>query len=323
MDILREIWDADEERMAVAHQTEPGGQPVGSADAPIVLHEYQGASQLIEQRQQDLFAAGSFAAAAPLFGMYKPIYNQPEDESDAKKQAIDTFLETCLATQPCRVLSDYLKAEHGHSGDRGDLKDRLWQVWFEPVTTYYGFLIAKATSPSTHTSGFEHVFAGEVTAKFGHKGNQETISGSVHGYHSWVKYALDQAAENVAYLGPAYGADETVAGLATPHVATVEMTWSLDDELPNRKFLAEKERGGFLVGTSPAAEIAMGAAAHAIVMARTPDRDETHYGKRRNSVVNSQIGGAEVGFVLYPNTGRDGLEGPRIRSFYPTLTQSD
>ena len=89
------------------------------------------------------------------------------------------------------------------------------------------------------TRAFEHVFAGEISA-----------DGSVGGYHWWYKFWREEQQGLVDYT-------RTVEGIDDPRIATICFTWD-PDGVAKRFSTHEKSIGGFTVGDSPCALLALG-----------------------------------------------------------------
>lgn len=173
-------------------------------------------------------------------------------------------------------------------------------MWFEPYTNRFG-----ETEP--FCVGFEHIFVGETS-------NPRHCEDTVGGYHSWVKYYLDQKAGKVSYLGHDYRNDVASAGLADPNVATVVMTWTPDEDEGGTGDEQMKKPGGFFVGTRPECEMALGTVGLFEVLAdrfRTQGNPEDHRRVR--------LGSSTFDLVLHPETVRRSpmQRGDHIRTFYP------
>lgn len=87
--------------------------------------------------------------------------------------------------------------------------------------------------------GLEHVLCGEARP-----------DGKVGGYHWWYKFYREERAGRVDYL-------YSLEGTTDPRIATIRFTW--DPDGPGARFPAlVKPIGGFTVGDSPAALLALG-----------------------------------------------------------------
>jgi hypothetical protein len=130
--------------------------------------------------------------------------------------------------------------------------------------------------------GFEHVIAGEL------KGSK------VSGFHWWYRYYVDEKDGKTNYK-------YSMEGLDDPNIFTGSFTWDPDGKnghLPN----ATKKKGGFTIGNTAIAQLAIGHIAYEL---------------RKKSGMNgysfrfdANINGEEYRWQVY-------LQGDTIRSLYP------
>jgi hypothetical protein len=100
--------------------------------------------------------------------------------------------------------------------------------------------------------GFEHVFCGEARS-----------DGKVGGYHWWYKFYREERAGRVDYL-------YSLEGTTDSRIATIRFTW--DPDGPGTRFRPFlKPIGGFTVGDSPAALLALGHLAVQLKLDRNQD----------------------------------------------------
>ncbi|MBF0498822.1 MAG: hypothetical protein HQM09_01710 [Candidatus Riflebacteria bacterium] len=85
--------------------------------------------------------------------------------------------------------------------------------------------------------GFEHVIAGEI------KGSE------VSGYHWWYKFYRDEIAGNAKYIS-------TMGNVGDQHAYTGQFSWDPDGDGPLPR--AVKHKGGFIIGNSVQAILALG-----------------------------------------------------------------
>jgi poly(U)-specific endoribonuclease len=164
---------------------------------------------------------------------------------------------------------------------------------------------------STHfCSGFEHVFVGEAKYSTRFDSKKENL-GEISGYHSWVKFYLDEKNQRVNFLGYKYDLNGQ-AGQQNPNVVTLQMLQTITDMTGNIIAEVFKKKGGFFVGPSPECEIAMATVAYY----------ESLYGKireKRRTTINQ----ANYDLVLYRSTNPNGSRGEFIRSFFPIFLGSE
>lgn len=194
----------------------------------------------------------------------------------------DAFLDVVLDSKPMIEAFKAINADGAMQsfGTRAAQKAELRRLWFE----FYH-------SPAEFSSGFEHVFVGEGK----YNPDRSHIPGEVKGYHSWVKFYLDEKNHRVNYGGFHVFA-------ANLHVVTVRMEWTIlnMDGVPFTKIV--KPMGGFFVGRSPACEMALA----------TYGFHERALGRFRNDMVRVTLDGHDYDLVLYQSKHR-------IRSFFPKL----
>ncbi len=100
--------------------------------------------------------------------------------------------------------------------------------------------------------GFEHVFCGEARS-----------DGKVGGYHWWYKFYREERTGRVEY-------HVSLKGTSDPRIATIRFTW--DPDGPGGRFRPlVKPIGGFTVGDSPAALLALGHLAVQLKLDRNQD----------------------------------------------------
>lgn len=201
---------------------------------------------------------------------------------------------------PC-AAAEYLGTEDSERfPDSIAVRNWARKVWFEPFTNEYA-------APEPYCCGFEHVFVGEI--------QREAVIGDnkmdVGGYHSWVKYVLDQAAGVVDYLGHDYTPAVAAAGKANAREASVIMTWTVE----GNEYL--KNPGGFFCGDLPEMQIALG-------MVGVFDSLRGRFGGTGASGKSTDrkvsFWGDQIDLVVYPQTmveeGRR-VTGEHLRSMYP------
>ncbi|QGJ69912.1 Hypothetical protein PBC10988_16010 [Planctomycetales bacterium 10988] len=258
-DIFAKIWNLPESHLSVTRRG-PDGSPVDPT-AKIVLDEQRKAKRCLNDPAPDrplfryvdesVFEEPSFRTFIALLDNYTAIEGEPErsfaDTSHNKE--IDNFLKVVFESKPMTVAFEFIKTELEVQLSDDELKAKIKRMWFESFTNRYG-----AVEPNC--VGFEHIFIGEDESSPHGAPNCEDRVG---GYHSWVKYYLDQKAGKVRYLGHDYYSETTQAGRQDPHVATIVMAWSptkAEDRAHGNTIL--KKPGGFFVGTRPELEMAFG-----------------------------------------------------------------
>lgn len=316
--IYQELWDIDQQnggckvgtRCAPAKNDQDGANaPPSPADIELDLQLSCSGQRQLDLATRPLFARWdptilerpTYRAFVSLLDNYIVNYTEPEEESRVERSEIDAFLGAILDTAVMKRAIDYIGGELRQARltqSKEALAAELYRLWFETYTNYY-----KGRS-STCCSAFEHVFVGEGKYQ-PHYGIAETL-GEVSGYHSWIKFLLDEQSGRVNYLGYKYDV-RGHEGPQNPNVVTLQMVWYHQDLAGRVHAELWKKIGGFFVGTSPELDFAMGTVAFF----------ESTVGVFASDKRRASINGATYDLVLYRNVEEDGRRGSRIRSFYP------
>ena len=107
------------------------------------------------------------------------------DEEHAEQRA---FLGAVAETRVFEAARAHIERVTGRAWPADALVSRVRALWFELRTLEFG------GERTDDCSAFEHVFVGELADE----------GGSVAGYHSWIKFALDEAHGKVNFLGWRY-----------------------------------------------------------------------------------------------------------------------
>ena len=92
------------------------------------------------------------------------------EEVRTHQEIIETkkFLDVIFDTKPIQIAKEYLVGKGWAPADDEEFKDWLWDIWFT--------LYRRGRSSVLDSSGFEHVFVGEI------KNNR------VIGFHNWLQF---------------------------------------------------------------------------------------------------------------------------------------
>jgi len=304
--IYQAIWQEDEHRFSVSARRDDSVW--ADPDADILLDEQvkaQGKRQ-IDLATNPLFNHVNFAkletsslyqSFIKLLDNYAVHFRDPEMASPAEEKETRQFLDLVIASRPMQVAFEHISTALVPDMTADRFRDDLELMWFTVYTNFY-------RGKSTHfCTGFEHVFVGE--GKYSKSVNGAAEKGKISGYHSWVKFALDEMNGRVDYLGYKY--DLGGPGPDNPHVVTLQMLWNHMDM--NGNLIAElfKKKGGFFVGCSPACEMALATLAYY----------EGHLGLLSNQKKRVKLGEGHYDLVMYHATTEEGGLGKHIRSFFP------
>merc|ERR1719312_1455748 len=147
-----------------------------------------------------------------------------EHKTDQEKQEEKEFMQSVMASDVMKATYKFLQQKGKFSGSYASFGAKLMRIWFS--------MYPRSGSHSLTSSGFEHVYSGEV------KG------GKVSGQHSWLRWYTQERSGDMNYLGfwkMSYFGDSESGGLL--------FTYNWDAE--------SKPYGSMLIGTSPELEIAL------------------------------------------------------------------
>lgn len=308
-DIYQQIWNSDRHRFLVSPRHNNGNWLDPEAD--ILLDEQIKAfgRQDLDLAQKPLFyrvneakleTIPTFVSLIHLLNNYKFANQQAEIVTRAEKTEIKQFIDDICQTKPIKIARQYINNQLKFKLSPESFRQSLQSIWFDLYTNYFGGI------PINDASAFEHIFVGEGKYDFSRETNN-IISGAISGYHSWIKFYLDEKQQRVNYLGHNYDLQGDI-GIENPYVVTLQMLWQDRDAQDNLSAELFKKKGCFFVGTSPECEIAMGTVAYYENLVNYKFKAE----KRRIT-----INGVIYDLALYRNIDPDGKRGNYIRSFYP------
>jgi len=154
-------------------------------------------------------------------------YKETQDDQPTPEELaeIEDFLDAVMATAVMEKLQEFT-SQYDLLPAGTSLRDHLREIWFTPYPR------AGTSDAVRGSSGFEHVFMGEVDG------------GDIGGFHSWVSYLREEQAETANYLG---WIERTELGAGAGYVLTNCFTWHG----------ADKPIGGYLVGPSVEHDLAV------------------------------------------------------------------
>lgn len=139
-----------------------------------------------------------------------------------------SFLKAIMESGPMQFCHKYCMSKNPDiTSDRDEFMKMLNNMWFG---------IYRRGGSGGDSSGFEHVFAGELK------------NGQVSGFHNWVYYYLEEKKGNVDYRGYIYPRSYSDAETnANDHVLTLQFEWQG----------VLKNVGTSFIGVSPEFEMAL------------------------------------------------------------------
>lgn len=314
--IYQILWENDENQFSVSPRNSNGEWENPNADILLDEQVKANGSREIDLATKPLFyrvneeklfdPSRTYVSFINLFDNYAIRSVDPEFTSEQEEEEQREFLSLIMKTKPIQLALRYINQEFGENLSEQQFFSKLSRIWFELYTNYYK---GKSTK---FASGFEHVFVGE--GKFDtHDGDRRETLGKVSGYHSWVKFYLDEQNNRVNYLGYKYDL-KGEQGPQNPNVVTLQQSQTITDMRGNVIAKLFKKKGGFFVGPSPECEIAIAT----VMFYESVNKSRVKRDKRRTT-----INGATYDLVLYRNTNPNGSRGDMIRSFFPIFLSLD
>jgi len=310
-DIYQEIWNNDENGFSVSLRS---GEDWKNPNADILLDIQVEASgkrnndlatnPLFYRVNEEKLNLPTYVSLRNLLDNYVANFREEDILTDEEQEEIQIFLDQVVDTKPIHAAHIYITEKLGFTLSLQEFRAKLGRIWFEMYTNYYK---GKATHFS---SGFEHVFVGEAKfdADFRITRDRTTNLGEISGYHSWIKFYLDEKIRNVNFLGYKFDLRGNEVP-KTPNVITLQMLQNLTNTSGELVAQLFKKKGGFFVGSSPECEMAMGTVAFY----------ESLRGKLKQDKRRTSINGGIYDLVMFRNITIEGSRGEFIRSFFPAF----
>ena len=312
--IYQQLWDSDENQFSVSARTASGEWKQENAD--ILLDEQVNASGsrnidlatkplFYRVNEEKLFDENrTYLSFIQLLDNYALNSLDPEFTPEKELAEQHQFLSLIMGTKPIQLALNYINEQFGENLSEEKFRSKLHRIWFEIYNNYYK---GKSTA---YCSGFEHIFVGEGKYNPRFEDKRETL-GEISGYHSWVKFYLDEKYQRVNFLGYKYDLQGN-EGQNNPNVVTLQMTQTITDMRGNVVAQLFKKKGGFFVGPSPECEMAIATVLYYESL-HSKIQDE------RSTTLNDQ----NYKLTLYRNINPNGSRGEFIRSFFPVFVGSE
>ncbi|XP_051631680.1 LOW QUALITY PROTEIN: uridylate-specific endoribonuclease A-like, partial [Manacus candei] len=179
-------------------------------------------SRLFSRVSPALLSLPTFSRLLALLDNYEPQTGLAEAVTEQERREEREFLEAALDTPVLALLESFVLSK-GLYPSAESFRADLHSMWFG--------LYSRSGGKVLDSSGFEHVFHGEVKNR------------AVSGCHNWVQLQALERAGRLEYLG--YTWDGPWTGF--PDVLSLRFRW---DGYP-------KARGSLLVGSSPEFDLAL------------------------------------------------------------------
>jgi len=222
-DAVQYLWKLDDNRLDphrdYAINVQGGKKPYWKGD--------QAQEPLFDRVDPAALRRPTYRTFVALLDNYKSHTGQAEYVTHAEEREIDAFLTACLNTKPLQFCHQYCRAHDGNiPSGRAEFQKLLYKIWFELYSR----------EARNDSSGFEHVFVGEVK------------NGKISGFHNWIHFYLQERAGTVDYKGYIKPRNyNDAAADENDHLLTLQFTWHG----------VEKSVGSSFIGVSPEFELAL------------------------------------------------------------------
>mmetsp|Transcript_31378 Transcript_31378/g.46280 ORF Transcript_31378/g.46280 Transcript_31378/m.46280 type:complete len:467 (+) Transcript_31378:134-1534(+) len=223
-DAVQQIWDLDVNRLTpnVDYEVnvQGGKKPYwkgDEADDPLFTFVDKGALR-----------RPSYRTFMALLDNYEAECGTAEKVTSTERKENIDFLNAIMQTAPMQFCHKYLQKKGKASGDPTEFKKLLHKIWFD--------LYKRTRGGPRDSSGFEHVFIGEVK------------DGKISGFHNWIQLYMEEqkgALDYRGYIKPRNKSDAQTN--SDDHVLTLQFSWKG----------VEKSVGTSFIGVSPEFEIAL------------------------------------------------------------------
>lgn len=225
-DAVQHLWDLDVNRLTpdqdYSINVQEGKKPYWKED--------NAADPLFSRIDPSVWKRPTYAAFRALLDNYQAETGQEEVVTDSERQEVYRFLHAILETAPMQFCHRYCHAKDPSRvpEDRQGFERLLHKIWFD--------LYRRERGGRLDSSGFEHVFVGEVK------------DGDVSGFHNWIQLAMEEEKGRLDYRGyiKPRGLSESLAD-SNAHLLTIQFRWNG----------VEKFVGTSFIGVSPEFEMAL------------------------------------------------------------------
>ncbi|XP_074640163.1 poly(U)-specific endoribonuclease-B-like [Tubulanus polymorphus] len=220
--VLSKIWLMDENRC------------VNGVDYEIDMQGYLRSTRVKQDRanynffewmSDEVFQRPTYKSFLALLDNYEMKTGIPETVTKEEENENRRFIDAIMETKVMRLAHDFLVQQQKAPNDEMQFKKFVYDIWFKTYRRTHG-------NRSRDSSGFEHVFVGEM------KGDEDIL-----GLHNWIQVYLQERKGLINYRGYyKWGTEDS----DDPRLVAVN--FSLGD--------AEKPIGSSFMGTSPELEMA-------------------------------------------------------------------
>ena len=223
-DAIQQMWDLDLNRLTpnkdYTINVQDGKKPYWKEDAAD--------DPLFTFVDKAALRRPTYKAFYALLDNYKAECGQAERVTSSERQENWAFLKAIMQTAPMQLCHQYLVKKGEAPESQDDFVKLLHKIWFD--------LYGRSRGGPKDSSGFEHVFIGEVK------------DGKVSGFHNWIQFYMEELKGQLDYRGyiKPRGRGEAQAD-GDDHVLTLQFAWNG----------VEKFVGTSFIGVSPEFEMAL------------------------------------------------------------------
>ena len=225
-DAVQHLWNSDVNRLTPGDDydvnVQKGKKPYWKEDSA--------GEPLFARVEAPVWQRPTYAAFVALLDNYTAATGAEESLSDSERAEVQTFLKAVLQTAPMQFCHLYCHEQKPDivPASPAEFQRLLQTIWFD--------LYRRERGGRLDSSGFEHVFVGEVK------------NGDVSGFHNWIQFYKEEQKGGLDYRG--YIKPKGEGGAEhddNDHLLTLQFAWNG----------VEKFVGSSFIGVSPEFEMAL------------------------------------------------------------------
>jgi poly(U)-specific endoribonuclease len=228
-DAIQQIWNLDMNRLKpnvdYTLNVQEGKKPYwkdDKAEEPLFSHVDRNALQ-----------RPTYKRFMALLDNYKAETGAAENVSSGERQEAWDFLKAIMETAPMQFCHKYLVSKGANEvpKDPSGFMKLLYKIWFE--------LYNRTRGGGADSSGFEHVFVGEVK------------NDSISGFHNWLQFYLEEQKGALDYRGYVKPKDYAEAQAnSDDHILTLQFRWNGIEKFVGTSFIGVSPEFEFAVYTT-------------------------------------------------------------------------
>lgn len=226
-DAVQKLWDLDVNRLDPGVDYELNVQ---RGKKPYWKEDNAADPLFTSIDKKSVYKRPTYKAFHALLDNYTAETGHAEVVTNAERREIWTFLDAIMETGPMLFCHSYCRAKDPDRvpSSKKEFQRLLHKIWFE--------LYRRERGGRQDSSGFEHVFVGEVK------------DGDVSGFHNWIQLAIEEESGRLDYRGYIKPKSRNSASAdSNDHLLTIQFRWNG----------VEKFVGTSFIGVSPEFEMAL------------------------------------------------------------------